>query len=76
MSKIPVDVICIGFQQTPQIERVVTYLNSNQQTFTFILLRNSRFIEYSPQNDEYFTTEEIYTLMDMCWISSSGYWIS
>jgi len=73
VSKIPVDVICIGFQQTPQIERVVTYLNSNQQTFTFILLRNSRFIEYSPQNDEYFTTEEIYTLMDMCFKDLSGF---
>lgn len=73
MSQIQIEVICIGFQQTSPIERAITFLNANQQTFKFIALSNPVFTDYHPKNNGYVTTDEIYQLINLVFMDLTGF---
>jgi hypothetical protein len=72
MSTYPIEVVNIGFDNIDAVQGAIYFLNKNQKTFKFVLVREKRFEIYQPKETDRFLTEEIYDLMDEVFTDLKG----
>ena len=73
MSRIPIEIVEIGFSDTSDLMSAVSFVNQNQDYFLFSLLKDSRFSCYDPENHESYQTIEIYKLFDNVFKDLKGF---
>lgn len=64
MDKYPVEVFNIGFADIEAIQNAIAFLNTHQRTFHFMHVKEQRFETCQAKQDDHFSTEEIYDLLD------------
>jgi len=62
--RVLVEIVNIGFENIDAILRAISFLNKNQETYTFQYVDDDRFVHYKPRGGFQITTIEIYELMD------------
>lgn len=73
MHKIHIEVITIGFHNCEELASSLSFINKNQNSFLFTRFNDDRFINYKPQNGFFYTTNEIYKLIDDIFKDSKGF---
>lgn len=72
MSKTPIEVFCIGFSNYDWVNKAISFLNTYQETFEYILLKDEKFERYHEQHTSY-SVLEIYHSIDMILLECHGF---